>query len=116
LGVSESTVSRDYSWLDEQLRAQSVEDIRTWRGLQLARIERLIQSVWSDAIRGRYGAVDRVVSLMRRQAELLGLDAPQKIDVHMNMRLKAEQVAQEQGLDVDKLVAEAERILGLGHD
>jgi hypothetical protein len=109
LGVSEPTISRDVKWLDEQNRQLAAEDTAVWRGLQLARIERLIQAVWSDAVQGRYGAIDRVVLLLERQAKLLGLDAPAKLRIDVIEEIRV--IAGSMGYDPEQAVEAAQRIL-----
>lgn len=45
------------------------------------RLDRLQRALWTDAIKGNQGAVDRVLRVMERRAKLLGLDAPLKQEV-----------------------------------
>ncbi len=44
------------------------------RQLEEDRLDRLQAAVWSKALRGDLGAVDRVLRVMSRRAEMLGLD------------------------------------------
>jgi hypothetical protein len=49
------------------------------RALELARLDRLFLAVWTAAVvHHDLGAVDRALKIMKRRAELLGLDAPSK--------------------------------------
>jgi hypothetical protein len=52
-----------------------------YRDLQLARCERVIRSIWSMVLAGNLGAVDRVVKVLAREAKLLGLDEPTRVEV-----------------------------------
>lgn len=58
--------------LDERVN-ESVDEIRK---LEVARCDRLIQALWRDALEGKYLAVDRVLRVMERKAQIQGLDAP----------------------------------------
>lgn len=111
LGVSKSTA---HDMVQRALAADMsrVADQREeYRALQLARLERLAQSYWLPATRGRevevavkdplgvpkldaagqlvtekvrvydYAAADRLIKVMERQARLLGLDAPIRVAV-----------------------------------
>ena len=47
--------------------------------LMLTRLERQLQSVWLPSLRGNLQNVDRVLKILKQEAELLGLDMPKKI-------------------------------------
>ena len=49
--------------------------------LEAERLDKMQTALWAKAIRGDYGAVDRILRIMERRAELLGLDAPEKQEV-----------------------------------
>lgn len=48
------------------------------REAEVARLDRLMQSVWVSALRGDVRSVDAVLRIMDRRARYLGLDAPTK--------------------------------------
>jgi hypothetical protein len=98
LGVSQSTVSRDFADLDAAFRAAAAQDIAVAAGLDLARIEALIEPLWADAAAGVLPVVDRVVKLLGRRARLLGLEAPVRVDVRLLVRRAAER----HGLSADE--------------
>ena len=52
-----------------------------YRGLEALRLDSLQQAVWEQAIDGDLKAVDRVLSIMKRRSQLLGLDAPKVPDL-----------------------------------
>lgn len=78
--------------------------------LELERLDALQAGLWKAAASGAYLSVDRVLAIMQRRAALLGLDAPQRIDVTAYLR----QRAVEEGLDPNAVVAEAERLIKAG--
>jgi hypothetical protein len=49
--------------------------------LEAERLDKMQTALWAKAQHGDYGAVDRILNIMKRRAELLGLDAPEKQDV-----------------------------------
>lgn len=64
------------------LRRVLREPAEAVRDLELARLDKLLQSLWPRAVfDGDLGAVDRILAIMRRRAELLGLDAPRKTEL-----------------------------------
>ncbi len=46
------------------------------RALELVRLDRLTMALWSSAIAGGFGAIDRLIKIMERRAKLIGLDIP----------------------------------------
>ncbi len=111
LNVSQPTISRDVRAIEEQWRGDAAADIAVAKGQDLQRIERLIAALWSDAINGKWLAVDRITSLLGRKAAMLGYDAPTKSERTINFQAAAEQIATELGLDPGDVLAEAERIV-----
>lgn len=113
LGVDRSTISRDIKAIEKQWQESAVQDIAAAKGKDLQRTERLIQALWQDAIKGKWLATDRVISLMQHRAKLLGLEAPQKReDTHRIEILSiVEGIAESTGLDTAEILAEAERIV-----
>lgn len=57
-------------------RAESIDrgDLSGTVRLELDRLERLQAGLWTKASRGDLGAVDRVLAISKRRAQLLGLD------------------------------------------
>ena len=49
--------------------------------LEAERLDKMQQALWAKAIKGDYGAVDRIIKLMERRARLLGLDAPESVEL-----------------------------------
>jgi predicted transcriptional regulator len=81
LGTSQPTVSRDIKAIEAEWAASAVQDIAAAKGHDLERIERLIAALWGDAIKGKWLATDRVLALMQHRAKLLGLEAPERLDL-----------------------------------
>ncbi len=49
--------------------------------LEVARLDQLLVAMWPKAMGGSGWAVDRCLGIMKRRAELLGLDAPTRHEV-----------------------------------
>lgn len=54
------------------------EQVRT---LELERLDVLQMGCWRNATQGNLGSVDRVLRIMERRAKLLGLDAPDQVQL-----------------------------------
>ena len=51
--------------------------------MELDRLDRLQRAYWKDAIDGNHKSAEFVLKLIGKRAELLGLDAPQKIQAEV---------------------------------
>lgn len=81
LGLSESGSARAVYRALDRIKAEVRETAAQYVQLELERLDKMVFGLWSDAIKGRYGAVDRVLKIMERRARLLGLDAPTAISL-----------------------------------
>lgn len=93
------------------LKRTIAEPADALRVLEAIRLDRLQAAVWTKALGGDLPAVDRVLKIMERRARLLGLDAPQTVNVSHEMTDAAARVAADLGLDPADVIAEAERIV-----
>jgi hypothetical protein len=107
LEVGQATISRDFAALDQEYRAAALADIITEKGRDLDRVETLIAAIWGEALGGAVGVIDRVIDLMQLRAKILGLEAPTKID----LRLEMIALGRAAGLEEAEAIAEAETIL-----
>lgn len=81
------------------------------REIEVARLDALLLGLWPEARKGNVAKIDRVLRIMQRRADLLGLDAPKRINATLDIRDEADRLARENGLPVDAVLAEAERIV-----
>lgn len=63
---------------------EPADELRT---LELDRLDKMQMSLWKAAIGGNQGAIDRVLKIMERRAKLLGIEAPQKIEVEQDIAI-----------------------------
>ncbi len=59
----------------EEIKAQAAY----LKDIQHTRLEALIRTLWTRALKGELQVIDRLEKLLNRQAALLGLDAPKKV-------------------------------------
>jgi hypothetical protein len=107
LGAEEWQVAE---WVTNQLRGLRGEEVRNAdvaRQLHLERLDALMQANWLKAMEGNADSSTIVLRCMERSSKLLGLDAPQKVDITHRLRLMAEQ----EGLDYEELLAEAQSVI-----
>ena len=75
LGINTSTAYRRVQNALVAVPYELVDELRTLEGL---RLDELHAAIWENAINGDLRAVDRVLSIMKRRAQLFGLDVPRK--------------------------------------
>ncbi len=54
---------------------EPADELRT---MELERLDRMQAALWPQVQQGHQGAIDRVLRIMQRRADLLGLDAPKE--------------------------------------
>jgi len=74
---------RDMAAVLEQMYKGMSSDLRAYAFVQVNRYESLIRSLWPKAVKNDLGHVDRVLKAMQGMNKLMGLDAPQKLDVRV---------------------------------
>ena len=63
----------------KDMREKTEDDALDVIRLELERLDAMLLGMWDEARRGKLDAIDRVLRLMKRRAELLGLDAPESV-------------------------------------
>lgn len=81
LGISIVSVHKHLVKAIDQLHAKSAIDIEQYRKLSLERLDDMTLGIWDKARTGKYQAIDRMIKIEKRRADLLGLDAPKKSDI-----------------------------------
>ena len=104
LGVPLATAHRH---VQRMLTEYAVEPATQLRDMEVARLDRLLAAHWGKATKGDVNATRMVLTIMDRRAKLLGLDAPQKLDVTGWIR----EMAEAEGIDPDQAVRDAESIV-----
>lgn len=64
-----------------RLQKQIDETAELVRRMELERLDLMLVPMMKMAIKGNQGAVDRALRIMERRARLLGLDAPQRMEM-----------------------------------
>ena len=108
MGVSIGTVFQYVAQAIDRLNGEEVRNADVARQMQLLRLDAIMRGSWTKAtVDGNADAAAIVLRCLERQSKLLGLDAPQKVDITARLRLLAEQ----EGLDYEELLAEAEAVI-----
>src|SRR5262245_34850770 len=100
IGLSRSAVHESLTNELKKLADRSQEEAAVYRELTLARLEALFAALWPQAQAGHVPSVNAAVSILDRQAKLLGLDAPSRHETKLTV---------ERMTDAE-LIAEAERL------
>tara|TARA_Y100000588_G_scaffold329325_1_gene365415 strand:- start:3396 stop:3812 length:417 start_codon:yes stop_codon:yes gene_type:complete len=58
------------------------------RSLELSRLDEMQTAIWQDCMDGKLTAIDRVLKIMERRSKLVGLDAPDRLDVKTDIRIE----------------------------
>ena len=77
--------------LSKEMKGQA-EEIRS---LELTRLDELQTAIWTDCMDGKLTAIDRVLKIMERRSKLVGLDAPERLDIKADMKLEHMKEAKE---------------------
>ena len=80
LSVDKRTAARDVKTLHEQALAESYEGVEQLRSQQAARLDIALFAVMPAVKAGSLKAVDSMLRIEKRRAELLGLDAPKRFE------------------------------------
>ena len=75
MGVSRQTVCEDVKAILAEWRATRLENTDDFAMVQLARLEKMHEGIWEEAKGGNLNAIDRVLAISRREAEIMGSDA-----------------------------------------
>jgi len=65
----------------KRLHESNKETAQDILDLELIRLDRMQTAIWGDVLHGDEKAIDRVLRIMQRRADLLGLDAPKNVDI-----------------------------------
>ena len=69
-----------YNAIQRLLRFHEHEGVEELRRVEGARLDTMLTALWAKAVTGQKEAVDLVLKIMKRRANLLGLDVP--VEVH----------------------------------
>jgi predicted DNA-binding protein YlxM (UPF0122 family) len=80
-GVSKSTIHNDIKVMLAELHDDLTLSAREYRQLEMERLDKMLAAIWARAISGDLHAQKGVISIMRRRAALMGLDAPARVPI-----------------------------------
>lgn len=108
-----TTAKLAWDSVQRELRRRLVEPADQLRDLELMRLDRVQMVVWKVIVdpNSRFVDVDKAVKtflqVSKRRADLLGLDAPKKIDISRQIR----EMAIAEGLDPEQAIKDAETVI-----
>ena len=105
--VSHQTIANDIQSTLAQYAKMEEKEAAEIRLVHVERIQAAVKAIWQKVGEGNLKAIHTLIRLMEREAKLLGLDAPTKVDLEHRVR----RMADEMGLDADAAVREAEKVL-----
>lgn len=80
LGVTTQAAHKAVTRVLDKLESKTFESAKAVVRLELERLDALTKALWDKAEKGDVYSIDRLLSIMRRRADLLGLDAPTKLE------------------------------------
>jgi hypothetical protein len=98
-GWDKRTVWSDVNNTLMDIQESMAIDVEGVRQMELQRLDKLLTALWDSATGGTLGAIDRVLKVMQRRAELLGLDK-NRLTVDMEARGKVAFYLPEVGAEV----------------
>ena len=84
-GWDERQAAQDVKRELERQRKENSEKANEIFEMELARLDRLLVSIWEKATDGNVAAIDRCLRIMERRARFLGLDAPDKHNIQADL-------------------------------
>jgi hypothetical protein len=114
LGMTQQMVSYDLQVVRQRWRQSGIRDLDEAKAIELAKLDELERTYW-EAWRASVQAappgtptyLQGVLGCIDRRVKLLGLDAPERVDVELRVRAMAEAL----GLDPDAAVREAVEVV-----
>jgi transposase-like protein len=85
IGVSHQTVANDEKRVREEWRSQYALTVDEWAKQETARYDTALAAIWHGVEKGQFEAIDRFVKLSVARRELLGLDAPKRVEAKMEV-------------------------------
>ena len=81
--------------------------LEEYRDLELDRLDRLQRGLWAKAVGGDPRAVDSVLRIIDKRAKLLGLDAPQNINLQAEVTTYDGSAIEQRTIEIIELVRQA---------
>jgi hypothetical protein len=109
-GLPKTTLHRYLSDGRRQTVERAADD---YRAVMIARNETLIAALMPKALAGSFKHAEVILAADKRTAELMGLDAERKTTVRHVIEQMAKTLPSLDGVSVEDVIAEAERIIAL---
>lgn len=81
MGMSAMGICKMLEVVMNQIKATTTENAQEVRRMELARLDVMLAGIWDKARQGDVYCIDRVIRIMTKRAEYLGLDSAFGIDI-----------------------------------
>lgn len=98
LGITEMGASKAVRRALKRINDGIAENVEEVRRLEVERLDRMLLAMDQKVAKGDLGAIETALKLSKRRSELLGCDAPKKMDVDVQVGIR-----QYEGVEVDKV-------------
>jgi hypothetical protein len=88
-----ASASGAYRAVARALARLTAEPAAELRKMEVLRLDRMLQAIWDQVVKGNQGAIDRALRIGERRSKLLGLDTPQKIQEAVSDELDINQLS-----------------------
>lgn len=92
MGISTNSAQRMVTRTLQESQDAAVDNLRS---IENARLDRAQAAIWKDVLDGDLQAVQTFLRISDRRAKMNGLDAPQKVDMNLNVKQEMEQAITE---------------------
>ncbi len=96
-GTGLRIIAQTIAYEIRKMNKRAKEDLAHHIRLQCERLDRLLAGLTEKGFKGDVGAVDRILKILERQADLLGLDAPKRSIQHV---INVDELSDEQLVDM----------------
>lgn len=105
--VTRQTISNDLRKALETQERDTLSGAAELRQIQSSRLTQALDAIWLRIKEGNIEAIGMFIRLCEREAKLLGLDAPTRVD----LRQRIEAIIAVKGWEPQKAVAEFEQVM-----
>lgn len=92
MDISTNSAHRMVTRTLQETQDVSVDNLRS---VENARLDRAQAAIWKDVLEGDIQAIQAFLKISDRRAKMNGLDAPQKVDMNLNIKQEMEQAISE---------------------
>jgi predicted transcriptional regulator len=100
LGATVPEVRKALRAAQRDLAKRNLESAVYARDLELLRLDELWRRTWQQIDRGNFRAIDQALKIVSAKAKMMGLDAPEKLQIEVGMTEDEAQAATDRDLAI----------------